>query len=310
MFSALINTLDRPDRLDRCLAALAGQQAAGLALLDEAIVVDDGGTADLGPIVARHARRLPLRLERIAHAGRAAARNHALALARGRRVLFLGDDVLAGPELLAAHGAEADPDVAVVGPYPIAALRGSPPFRRWAEPNPQHLIQDPRDAGPFFFATGNLSADRERLVALGGFDARFELYGWEDVDLGLRFARAGGRTRFEAAAAAIHDHPGLDRAQLWDRERQMGWTAWQFAEKWRRDEPTFVARMQFWDDPAAISSPSPPRRRLGAMACAALDALAPGSRLNARLYERMVFSHRLEGVAQAWRAVMGAGEAR
>jgi GT2 family glycosyltransferase len=286
---------------------LAEQPATGLALLDEAIVVDDGGAADLAPIVARHARRLPLRLERIAHAGRAAARNHALALARGRRVLFLGDDVLAGPGLLAAHGAEAAPDVAVVGPYPIAALRGSLPFRHWAEPNPQHRIENPQDAGAFFFATGNLSADRERLVALGGFDARFKLYGWEDMDLGLRFARAGGRVRFEAAAAATHDHPGLGRAQLWDRERQMGWTAWQFAEKWRPDEPAFVARMQFWDDPAAIPSPSHLRRRLGAAACAALDLLAPGSRLNARLYERMVFSHRLEGVAQAWRAAHRVG---
>jgi GT2 family glycosyltransferase len=306
MLSVLINTYNRPERLERCLEAIVGQ---GDAPACETIVVDDGGEADLGPVVARFEGRMALRLERIAHAGRAAARNRALELAAGSRVLFLGDDVLAGPGLLARHAAsdarQTDPAVAVVGPYPLAWRGGSPPLRRWAEPNPQHLIKNHEDAGPFFFATGNLSADRARLIEIGGFDERFAVYGWEDIDLGLRFRRAGGRIVFDPEAAATHDHGPMGRGDLWRRERQMGYTAWQFAEKWRGEEPAFVKEMQFWDDPAAIAPPSALRRCLGEIAVAALDALAPNSALNWKYYERLVFSYRLEGVAEAWRTLGG-----
>jgi glycosyltransferase involved in cell wall biosynthesis len=296
--SVLINTRNRPRQLQRTLEALAHSPGNAPG---EVIVIDDGGAADLAPIARELADRLPLRVERIDHAGRAAARNRGLALAAGRRILFLGDDVVAQPGLLAAHAAESDPRVAVVGPYPLARPTGSPPFRRWAEPNPQQKIEDRTDAGPFFFATGNLSMDRAFALELGGFDARFARYGWEDIDLGLRFHRAGGRLRFDPAAGALHEHPPMTRPDLWRREREMGYTAFQFAEKWRADAPDWVARMIFWDDPAALRPGPVWRRALGKGAIGLLDAIAPGSALNARLYERMVFAHRLEGVAEAWR---------
>lgn len=297
MLSVLINTRNRPDRLERCLEALAWQDDAPPC---EVVVVDDGGDVDLGPLLARFEGRLELRRERIEHGGRSAARNRALQLARGRRVLFLGDDVLAGPGLLARHAAYDDPSIAVVGAYPLAMRGGSPPFRRWAEPNPQHEISDPGNAGAFYFATGNLSADRDTLLGLGGFDERFRCYGWEDIDLGLRFERGGGRIVFDAAAAAVHDHGPIALEALLERERQMGYNAWLFAEKWRFHEPACVQRMMFWGSPDAIAPPSEARRACGRVLVRVLDCVAPGSSLNRRMYERLVFSYRLQGVRQAW----------
>lgn len=300
--SVVINTFERPGALARSLGALA---AAGKAFpdgsADEVIVVDDGGAADLAP-VERAGRELPgFRLLRIAHGGRSAARNAGVAAATGDRILFLGDDVLVEPGCLARHRAASERRVAVVGPYPWLDLRGSPPFRRWAEPNPQAKIPDPQNAGFQFFATGNLSMDRGLFLELGGFDERFVVYGWEDIDLGLRFERADGRLVFDREARAVHEHGAMSRAALWRREYEMGRTAWQFWSKWAAVDPALVQFMKFWDDAARLTPGPAWRRAAGEALIALLDKIAPASALNARLYERMIFSHRLAGVAAVWR---------
>jgi hypothetical protein len=300
--SVLINTFDRPGALAGCLTALARENAAPPANSpDEVIVVDDGGTADLGAAVEPWRGRPGFRLIRIEHAGRAAARNAGVRAATGDRILFLGDDVIVRPGCVARHRMRSEPLIAVVGPYPWTSLAGSPPFRRWAEPNPQDRIADPENAGFQFFATGNLSMDRALFLELGGFDERFRVYGWEDIDLGLRFERAGGRLVFDREARAIHEHDSMTRAALWRREGEMGRTAWQFWRKWAAIDPALVEFMKFWDDPARIRTGPPWRRTLGDALIALLDRLAPASALTAKLYERMIFSHRLAGVAEAWK---------
>lgn len=301
MVSVVINTRDRPHVLARCLAALAGQQAERPF---EVIVVDDGSLLDLKPVIRSIRRTLSVRLESIPHGGRATARNHGAALATGRRIWFLGDDVFPEAGCLARHIACEDPMTALVGSYPWRDLCGSPPFRRWAEPNPQDQIQDPSNAGFFFFATGNLSIDRTTFERLGGFDERFRRYGWEDIDLGLRLARAGGHIVFDPEARAVHAHPPLNRRALWRREREMGYTALQFWLKWVEAEPATAEQVRFWEDPSRIRPPMRARRLFGETAVAVLDRLAPSSRLNERCYERLIFSYRLEGVAQAHRDSM------
>ena len=119
-----------------------------------------------------------------------------------------------------------------------------------------------------------------------------------------RFERAGGHLIFDPQARSVHEH-AYTRAALWKRERAMGFNAWQFYDKWSRVEPGLADFMLFWSDPATIPPPSPWRRRLGDGLIRLLDRIAPASRLNRSLYERMVFSHRLEGVAAAWRMAHG-----
>lgn len=308
--SVLINTYNRPQSLEKCLAALARHKAEAEL---EVVVVDDGGEADLEPVTAPWRERLALRLYRIEHTGPGGARNHALREARRRRILFLGDDVLVQPGCLARHARHDEPLVAVVGPYPWSGIQGSPPLRRWADPVPQTDVENPEDAGFKYFCTGNISADRDALLELGGFDDRFGRgYAWEDIDLGLKFERAGGRIIFDHEARAVHEHPFSDRHALWRRERAMGINAYLFWEKWAGIDPAAVEFMKFWDDAAALGEGSALRRRIGDALIAVTDRAAPASKLNAALYERMVFTHRLEGVAEGWRISQsraGAGEA-
>lgn len=299
MLSVVINTYNRPQALEGCLKALAGDLSAQEGDF-EVVIVDDGGTTDLCELEGVWREPLNLRLLRIEHRGRAGARNAGVEAARGERILMLGDDVEVEPGCVGRHRCVTNPEVAVVGPYPLEDLSGSAPFRRWAEPNPQHRILDHANAGFFFFATGNLSMDRRRYLDLGGMDPRFEVYGWEDIDLGLRFERSGGRIIFDPEARARHRHPQLSREQLWQREYEMGITAWQFCEKWQDDAPEVVEEMRFWGDPADLKPAARWRRWLGDRLIGLAERLAPESRLNAALYERMIFAHRLSGVAEAW----------
>lgn len=298
--SIVINTYRRPESLERCLEALANQDNIAEC---EVVVVDDGGGGDAAAFEARWAAPLRLRYLNIEHAGRAAARNRGVAAAAGRRIIFLGDDIHVRPGWLEPHlrGAGEDANVAVIGPYPLdpAPPGGAPyppAFARAAEPVPFEKIENPEDAGFIYFITGNLSIQRERFGELGGFDERFTEYGWEDIDLGYRFYRSGGRVVYRAEAAAIHAHPRFTRGDLWRREFAVGVTSYQFWTKYKTPDVEF---MKFWDEDSR-SGPAW-RRALGGALIGAIESVAPGSpRLDA-LYERLCFSWRHAGVQEGRR---------
>ena len=58
-----------------------------------------------------------------------------------------------------------------------------------------------------FLCTRNASVSREALASVSGFDERFNLYGWEDTDLGLRLRRQGVRRTFAWDAHLYHIKP-------------------------------------------------------------------------------------------------------
>lgn len=302
-FSIIINTYERPASLSKCLAAVSRQKGLDAA---EVIVVDDGGRGDLKAIGRSWKRKLDLRIIRIAHSGWSVARNRGVAAASGERVLFLGDDVMVRPGWLASHRAAAEarpaserPNLAVLGPYPLKENPSMPPaLRRRADPvRWSDLPSDSESPGFRFFMTGNLSMDRERFLSIGGFDDRFTRYGWEDIDFGYRFERAGGVLVFDAAASAEHEHPAITRHDLWRREFDRGYGAWQIAEKWPGGDFDFA---RFW----TRCGPAGPqwRRAAGDRLIAILERAAPDSPRIDALYERMIFSHRLAGTEAARRA--------
>src|SRR5579859_3487825 len=99
--SIVTPTYNRRTSLDRLLGALGKQTYPADRF--ELVVVDDGSLD--GSVEYLRSLRLPFRLRVFeqAHAGPAAARNLGVARAEGRLVLFLDDDVLPLPELIAEH---------------------------------------------------------------------------------------------------------------------------------------------------------------------------------------------------------------
>jgi len=210
--SVVIPTLNRAKQLGRCLDALKRQTLAPDRF--EAVIVDNGSDAATLDAVRRAAGETTFRTSVLVEPrrGPAAARNRGIEASRGQRILFLGDDILASPALLAEHLAAAAgaPDCAVLGFTDWATHLRLTPFMRYLAPErgPQFryaTIADPRNCGYQFFYTSNISLPR-KWFDLERFDERFAYAVLEDADLGYRLQKRGLRIVFHRAALAWHDH--------------------------------------------------------------------------------------------------------
>ena len=206
----------------------------------EVLVVDNASTDATPAVLARLQHETPaLRLVREPRLGLSAARNRALAEARGEVVAFLDDDAVPRPGWLAAHLAPYDtPEVISVGGRIRLAFSAPPPA--WLAPSlhcafgafdlgdaPRRVRYRPGDEYPY---GGNISFRRTTAQAFGGFSTRMGLRGsvqlqHEETDLCYRIDHAGGEIRY--APAAVVDHAVL-------AERLT--PAWLIARHWHRGQ--------------------------------------------------------------------------
>ncbi len=204
--SIVIPTYQRRSSLLRLLTSLSGQTLPASAY--EVIAVVDGSTD--GTAEAARGLAVPYRLSVLegSNRGRARACNAGVRAATGDVVVLLDDDMEATPEFLAAH-ARAHAGAgrrAVVGAAPIVVSAASPPFVRYmADGFRKRLARLGQPDYRVSFRdtyTGNFSAPREALLAVGGFDEAFRVYGHEDYELALRLQGAGVELTYSAEALA------------------------------------------------------------------------------------------------------------
>jgi peptidoglycan/xylan/chitin deacetylase (PgdA/CDA1 family)/GT2 family glycosyltransferase len=159
----------------------------------EALVVDDGSSDETGAIIARYAAA-DQRFKFLAGPGQgvSAARNTALAEARGKFLHFLDADDWTEPHafetLLAALGKNPDAVVAYCG-----YRRVLPDGRVTPPQNQPEVGDDPLEAFARSCAVAihAVLVEREIVLRIGGFDT--SLRNAEDWDLWQRIARFGGR---------------------------------------------------------------------------------------------------------------------
>jgi glycosyltransferase involved in cell wall biosynthesis len=196
ILSVVIATRDRAPFLESALRSLAAQSDAPAY---EVVVADNGSsdaTPDVVALAAEHAT-FPLRRVFVPQPNRGAARNAGIAASNGRIVVFVDDDVWLPPGFLAAHA------LAHRGIFPVAVsgpILNVPSYEDRPKPSAAHYSRA-------FFCTCNVSVPRSALDAAGGFDERFDLYGWEDTDLGLRLRRRDVRRVFAWDAYLYHIKP-------------------------------------------------------------------------------------------------------
>lgn len=224
LISVVIPTCNRCEVLMRALHSLDMQESAGQPF--EVIVADDGSTDGTAAALSKSASSFTVPLEYVyqPRRGPAAARNAALRRAAGRIVMFLNDDCLAAPDLLARHRAAhgRSGESAVLGRIvwsPETKLR--PEISRLVERRyfPYEQIPDRENVSFAYFITGNLSLPRERVLKAGGFDEDFREASCEDIELGYRLARSGLPLRYEPAALAYHLHH-LDFDDLFEHQKK------------------------------------------------------------------------------------------
>ena len=175
----------------------------------ETLVISDGCTDDTVAMCRALEVPYPLRvIEQTPNQGPAAARNRGVKEATAPIILFIDDDVVPEPTLIAEHlRLHAQDELAVViGPLlapPDARLNS---WTRWEEAMLQKQYRD-MSAGkweptPRQFYTGNASVRREHILNAGGFDPTYLRA--EDVELAERLWDLGLRFYFHPEAKGWH----------------------------------------------------------------------------------------------------------
>jgi glycosyltransferase involved in cell wall biosynthesis len=217
----VIPTLGRHALLRRVLDRLDRQTAPQGSF--EVVVVADAKEERLDEIDrALEGRSFPARRLRGPRPGASAARNEGWRALDSPLVLFVDDDILPEPELVAQHLGWHDrhpqEEIGVLGHVRWADELDVTPFMRWLE----HGIQfdypniDGEDAGWARFYTANASVKRTVIERVGGFEEERLPFGYEDLDLALRMhEQTGFHLLYNRAAVAEHVHP-MD-LEFWKR---------------------------------------------------------------------------------------------
>jgi glycosyltransferase involved in cell wall biosynthesis len=224
-FSIVIPTYNRLPILQQCLKALEIQTLDDRIVTDyEIIVVDDGSTDGTIEWLNSHPRELPhLKIYEQAHKGASAARNLGVERAQGDIIVFIDSDIVVTPTFLQCHAdalmreqsAQGDDRVFTYGAVINTANFENPTSE------PYKII----DFSNAYFATTNVAISRHWLMEVGLFDLGFDLYGWEDLELGVRLKDRGIKMVKCPEAVGYHWHPAfsLDRIpRLIEQELERG----------------------------------------------------------------------------------------
>jgi len=194
-YSVVVPAYNAAADLKACLDAIFTSMPPG----GEVIVSDDGSTDETRSI----AEGYNLKLISGANGGAAAARNRAVATAKGMILVFLDADVVAGPQTIVqlVDALEKDPQLAAVfGAYDDAPHhRGTLTEFRNLLHHYTHL-NGKREAATFW--TGCGAVRPEWFEKVGNFNEI--LSGIEDVDWGLRVHDAGGKILLAPEIQAKH----------------------------------------------------------------------------------------------------------
>jgi glycosyltransferase involved in cell wall biosynthesis len=250
-FSVVIPTYNRKPILEKCLRAIEHQQLRDGSVVEgyEVVLVDDGSTDGTLEWLESHKSEFPhVRSHSQDHKGPAAARNLGVEQAKGDTIIFIDSDLVVTEQFLQAHA-----DALVKGEKQLGSVSEAAP----EEPrfftygwvintcnfdNPTSEPYKITDFSAAYFATGNVAIARKWLEKAGLFDTRFQLYGWEDLELGVRLKQLDLKLIKCPEAVGYHWHPpfALDQIpRMIDREIQRGRMGVLFYEK----HPTWEVRM-------------------------------------------------------------------
>jgi glycosyltransferase involved in cell wall biosynthesis len=242
-FSVVIPTYNRLPILEKCLRALEAQVIPADSPIAgyEVVVVDDGSTDRTIDWLQTHQAELPhVKLFQQDHQGPAAARNLGVEKASGDTIIFIDSDLVVLEGFLQAHATTLVEGEKTLGSDRLFTYGRVINTCNFDDPTSEPFKVT--DFSAAYFATGNVAIARRWLEQAGLFDTGFQLYGWEDLELGVRLKQLGLTLIKCPEAAGYHWHPPFALSQipkLIDQEVQRGRMGVLFYQK----HPTWEVRM-------------------------------------------------------------------
>lgn len=223
--SVIIPTHKRANILRLCLEHLETQSIADDI---EAIIIHDGEDKETDEMMKSSNWKIPVRYEAVAKCQQGIIRNRAVQKANADVCLLIGDDIFLKPETAERHVAihNQHENVAVLGQTLWDPACGITPVMEWLAvsgwqfgyPIIEQYAGDtlPENIQHLFCYTSNLSLRTETLKQIP-FREDVTMYGWEDIEWGMRLRDAGLKLFYESYAEALHHH----RITLEDSLRRM-----------------------------------------------------------------------------------------
>ena len=214
--SVIIPTYRRAGALAECLRRLEKQTVAKDL---EVIVVSDGHDDEARDVAVRP-RQIIVRYFEVEKSQQGTARNKGVAEASGDDILFIGDDIFlledACERHLEAHEIHGkDGPVAVLGFTTWDPAVGITSVMTWLETSGWQFgypaISNyghgfiPEKRQHQFTYTSHISLPLQ-IAKKMPFRTDVHLYGWEDIEWGMRLRDAGVRLVYEPDAEALHHH--------------------------------------------------------------------------------------------------------
>lgn len=207
LLSIVIPTHKRPQILRRCLEYIGRQTIADRI---EVIVVNDDESS-----MINHQSSGNVKILNVAPCHQGTARNRGVQEAQGKYVMFIGDDIFLAPDACARHIAAQDERRAVLGFTTWDPACGVTDVMLWLESSGWQfgypMIRQyahgtiPQDIQHTFTYTSHISLPTD-IAKKFPFREDVTLYGWEDMEWGLRLKNAGVKLFYEPDARALHHH--------------------------------------------------------------------------------------------------------
>lgn len=243
-FSIVIPTYNRLPILEKCLIALENQHLDDLSPVSgyEVVVVDDGSTDGTIDWLKTHQADIVPHVRWFCqdHQGPAIARNLGVEKAQGDIIIFIDSDLVVTEQFLQSHAEaliQAQKNLGNDKVFTYGRVINTCNFDQ-----PTREPFKVTDFSAAYFATGNVAIARHWLEQAGLFDTRFQLYGWEDLELGVRLKQLGLTLVKCPDAVGYHWHPAFSLKQipkLIDQEIQRG----RMGVLFYRKHPTWEVRM-------------------------------------------------------------------
>tara|TARA_Y100001968_G_scaffold61790_1_gene52554 strand:- start:18 stop:950 length:933 start_codon:yes stop_codon:yes gene_type:complete len=213
LISVVIPTYNRLPILKKCLKALENQLFIDDRHNFEIVIVDDGSTDGTTDWLRKNMDVFPhLRIFEQSHGGPAMGRNLGVENSKGDLIVFIDSDLVVDKFFLRNHVDSLTSAWRKLGNrkcFTYGSVINTSNFN-----NPNNEPFKVRDLSWAYFATGNVAIDKKVLEISGLFDTSFQLYGWEDLELGERLRSMGVKLIKCPKAIGYHWHPALALEQI------------------------------------------------------------------------------------------------